>query len=347
MSRPRAFPFPDSKAGVFHAVSRIAGRLHLIGDEEKAFFIRVMRAYADLLGVRLLTWCVMSNHFHILVHVPQRPPGDGPPLHLILERMEAAVGREHMTFTRKQLAHWEQMGAHDLIEAWRRRQVAAMFSLSEFVQRVKQRFTRWYNKRTGRTGVLWEDRFASTIVEDGERALRMMAAYIDLNPVRAGLVTDPGDYPWSGYAAAMSGDEAAQEGLARIAGVARVEGGGAETNRAGKARRLRGLVAYRQMLGVTGRERKTADGTVVRRGLSEKVRERLLRASGVRREQCLRRIRQLSAGVLVGSREFVDEWFARNRHHVQGRSREERRSGARPIGKPWRGLHCLRRLQKE
>jgi putative transposase len=70
---------------------------------------------------------------------------------------------------------------------------------------VQLRFSLWYNSRTGRRGTLWENRFTSVIVEEEQRALRTMAAYIDLNPVRAGMVTDPADYRWSGYAEAMAG----------------------------------------------------------------------------------------------------------------------------------------------
>jgi len=44
----------------------------------------------------------------------------------------------------------------------------------------------------------------------------MMAAYIDLNPVRAGIVTDPRDYRWSGYGAACAGMEWAKQGIDRV-----------------------------------------------------------------------------------------------------------------------------------
>jgi putative transposase len=51
---------------------------------------------------------------------------------------------------------------------------------------------------------LWEDRFKSVIVESGVAA-RTIAAYIDLNPVRAGMATDPADYRWSSYGEAVGG----------------------------------------------------------------------------------------------------------------------------------------------
>jgi hypothetical protein len=61
------------------------------------------------------------------------------------------------------------------------------------------------------------ERFKSVLVEDGE-ALRTMAAYIDLNPVRAGMVKDPKDYRWCGYGEAMGGGTAARLELCQVVG---------------------------------------------------------------------------------------------------------------------------------
>ncbi len=73
-------------------------------------------------------------------------------------------------------------------------------------------------------GTLWEGRFKSVLVEEGVAA-RAMAAYIDLNPVRAGMVTDPADYRWSSYGEAMGGGAKgtgakARAGLVRTLGKA-------------------------------------------------------------------------------------------------------------------------------
>jgi hypothetical protein len=247
-----------------------------------------------------------------------------------------------------------------------------MYSLSEYMKRVKQRFTRWYNKRTGRVGIFWEDRYRSTIVQDGStlrnaalsrqspavedenRALRMMATYIDLNPVRAGITDDPGNYRWSGYAEAMAGKADAMEGIARITGATaeRMMGRGPgqpaaeESTAQRKRRQLKALVAYRQMLGLAGRERTREDGTVVRRGVSAKVHARLELESGVKRGQLLRRMRHFTRGVIIGSKEFINEWFRRNRSYFGGASRENRQTGARPLGRQWKGLYNLRQLRQ-
>ena len=66
------------------------------------------------------------------------------------------------------------------------------------MQAVGRRYVRYFNDRQGRSGTLWEGRYRSTLI-DTERYLLACMAYIDLNPVRAGLVSDPRDYPWSSH----------------------------------------------------------------------------------------------------------------------------------------------------
>jgi putative transposase len=100
--------------------------------------------------------------------------------------------------------------------AFLERYYCRMWDVSEFMKGVKQCFTQWYNGRTGRKGTLWEERFKSVVVEGAGKALGAMAAYIDLNPVRAGIVEDPKDYRWSGYGAALAGRRRAQEGLGKV-----------------------------------------------------------------------------------------------------------------------------------
>ena len=66
-----------------------------------------------------------------------------------------------------------------------------MHDVSAFMKTLLQRFTQWYNLRMERSGPLWEGRFKSVLVEGKPGALMAMAGYIDLNPLRAGMVEDP------------------------------------------------------------------------------------------------------------------------------------------------------------
>ena len=67
-----------------------------------------------------------------------------------------------------------------------------------FMQAVGRRYVRYFNDRHGRTGTLWEGRYRSTVIQADVYLLPCMA-YIDLNPVRAGLVAHAKDYRWSSF----------------------------------------------------------------------------------------------------------------------------------------------------
>jgi putative transposase len=70
--------------------------------------------------------------------------------------------------------------------------------IPQMMQAVGRRYVRHYNLRHARTGTLWEGRYKSTLIQ-AERYLLACMVYMDLNPVRAAMVADPGDYPWTSY----------------------------------------------------------------------------------------------------------------------------------------------------
>lgn len=72
-------------------------------------------------------------------------------------------------------------------------------SLPHMMQAVGRRYVRLFNQRQGRTGTLWEGRYRATLIQS-DRYLLACMVYIDLNPVRAGLVADPAEYQWSSHA---------------------------------------------------------------------------------------------------------------------------------------------------
>ena len=102
-----------------------------------------------------------------------------------------------------------------LLEPFRKR----MNDISIFIKELKGRFAQWYNRRYGRYGALWAERFKSVLLEGGQ-AVAAIAAYIDLNPVRAGLCEDPKEYRYCGYAEAVAkGTAVAMEGIRVILGL--------------------------------------------------------------------------------------------------------------------------------
>ena len=75
---------------------------------------------------------------------------------------------------------------------------------STLMKHLGQRYVQHFNRKHGRTGSLWEGRFRSSIV-DSEGYLLRCQCYIEMNPVRAGMVERPDDYPWSSYASNANG----------------------------------------------------------------------------------------------------------------------------------------------
>lgn len=71
-------------------------------------------------------------------------------------------------------------------------------TISQMMQAVGRRYVQYFNRSYQRSGTLWEGRFRSCLVQE-ESYLLQLYRYIELNPVRAGLVKDPADYSWSSY----------------------------------------------------------------------------------------------------------------------------------------------------
>ena len=70
--------------------------------------------------------------------------------------------------------------------------------ISKVMQCVGRRYVRYFNHRHQRTGTLWEGRYRASVI-DSERYLFTCSRYIEENPVRAGVVMEPSQYPWSSY----------------------------------------------------------------------------------------------------------------------------------------------------
>ena len=75
---------------------------------------------------------------------------------------------------------------------------AAATSLPSLMQAVGRGYVRYFNQKQGRSGTLWEGRYRSTLIQ-ADRYLLACMAYIDLNPVRAGIAASAADYPWSSH----------------------------------------------------------------------------------------------------------------------------------------------------
>jgi hypothetical protein len=177
----------------------------------------------------------------------------------------------------------------------RQKLLVRMGDLSEFMKTVKQRFSIWYNRNHGnRLGTLWADRFKSVLVEGAGNPLQTMAAYIDLNPVRAGIVDDPKNYRFCGYAEAVAGDKLAKQGLLRV-----------WQDRVGKSARIpEALKAHRMLIFGKGASPFTHKGVVISREKAVQVMdEEEGELSKTAMLHC--RVRYFTDGAILGSAEFV------------------------------------------
>ena len=286
-----------------------------------------MKLYAKLFGLRILGYCLMDNHFHILVEVPRRP--EVPPSNEeLVALVRATLGQSRADNLAKWFAIWEDQENRHAIEAERERWFRQMWNLAAFMKVLKQRFSQWFNRTrpTRRTGTLWEDRYRSVLVEHGA-ALPVMAAYIDLNPVRGGKVGDPKEYPWSGYGAAMAGCVEAQAGLRWIAEHANADGlSPAATPSTG----IDAILAwYREHLYIRGEEVRNAEGAVVKRGFNqEAIREVLKMGGRLPIADLLRlRVRAFTDGAVLGGEPFVEAVFQAYRSRFSAK----RLSGSRRL----------------
>jgi hypothetical protein len=298
------------ESNCFHVMSRTCGGAVFFDETEKEALLRVMKRLAAFCGVKLLTYCIMGNHFHALVRIPKRevwlaerfggPEGEEK----LLRHLRVLYSKAFVQALREDLAALRAQGMGALAEARVEAFKARMGDVSEWMREVKVRFSRWYNKRHERKGTLWMGPFRSVLVEGHKTqdcktedraqldALQVMAAYIDLNPVRAGLVAGAEEYRWSGWGEALMGEKEAVAGLCDVVGcgVSQWE--------------VRGKVAYGSWV---GERRKVEDEDEM--------------------GSLLRRVRAFSAGVAVGSAGFVEEVF-NGRRDLFGPNRSD---GARPL----------------
>jgi len=362
-------PGHEERAGIYHVVARTVWKTFLFNDAEKELLRVTMRNYEAFCGVRVLTFCLMTNHVHILVEVPPKQDAElllDAPDSVFLDRLSHIYSEDFVEGIRDSiektridgeegdrqgLKNDEGVSAGELaeiyIEGIKSRYTRRMCDLSEFMKAVKQRFTQWYNSENGKKGTLWESRFKSELVQSGYAA-QTVAAYIDLNPLRAGMVTDPKDYRWCGYAEALAGKKEAQLGLLSV--MQGVENVVPNCELLGSLSKNWSEVMdeYRMVLAVDGvaadlnadpiqGERKSSKRKK-RKGYSREESERILENGGkLSRSEMLRcKVRYFSDGVVLGSREFVNSFYQNLKKRSQEQANydgqyEKRETGARKL----------------
>ena len=168
----------------YHCCARIAGFQgdYLFTDIDKEKGVCLVKDLCRLFFIEPISMAWMGNHWHIVVYAPYEKPS----IEDTAERYNSYYDESHNKLD----------PINNLEEC--RRMAGQLIDISFFMRQIHQRFTYYINRIHERRGTLWAERFKSTILE-GRTALWTCVKYIELNPVRAGLVKNPADYRFSSW----------------------------------------------------------------------------------------------------------------------------------------------------
>ena len=258
----------------YHLYSRMAGKkgeYPLAEKHHRRRFIELLRFYSRVYFTKIAGFTVMGNHYHLVAWFEQ----------------PFQVPREEL----KRRALLLYPDDEEEIDAWTPKQWSRfeerLFDVSEFMRNLQAGFARWYNRVEERKGRFWGDRFKSTLLEDAD-AVRNCLLYVELNPVRAGLVERPEEYAGSSIYLRESGLDGWLLPLRELVG---------RRSRKEALREHKAQLYYRGA--VAGRDGQAViPSEVVRREESRGFRERGVYA---------KRLRYFVDGVALGSEAFVRE----------------------------------------
>jgi len=198
---------------VHHITSRIAHKVRFLQEEaERNDLIEMIRRAAEFVGIKLLGWCIMINHFHILAFLPSPIEVDEKEVlrrHGVLKGAKGAAALEEQLVKLRLEGETGCKEAERLLDALRKR----MYSVGEFVKIVKQWFSEEYNRRNSHTGTLWEGVYHDRVVAYCHDDIAECLGYIHLNPIRAAACATFDGYAWSSYSAFKKGDGVAIDGM--------------------------------------------------------------------------------------------------------------------------------------
>ena len=194
MGYPRAFTVDPDQPGFYHCVSRCVRRAWLCGedplsgrcfDHRRDWIEQRLISLADSFAVGLFAWAVMSNHTHVVLRIDPKLP----------ERWsDEEVARRWARLDRRlaivEPAHVETRVRQLLVQPKRIAELRARLgSLSWFMRFLNECIAREANAEDRCTGRFWEGRFKCQALLDDAAVVACMA-YVDLNPIRAGIADD-------------------------------------------------------------------------------------------------------------------------------------------------------------
>jgi len=324
-------------AATYHVMSRIVDKQLIIKDLEKRYLRGLLSRLEVFTGCRIRTYAILENHFHILLHVPLKIDLDNRE---VKRRAKVLYGAKKYALMEDQWKQWQESGQQNRILEQLDKFRARMFDVSQFMKTFKQCFSIYYNLNHERRGTLWEERFKSVLVEESEYAQLVVGAYIDLNPVRAGMVKDPKDYRWSGYGEAVGGTKLsgayAAESKRRIC----------DLFVSSEVDEKQALMQYREILYTQGACRHDElSGQVIKPGFSRGQVDKVLDGGGrlplIEVLHC--KVRYFSDGMVIGGKAFVEK-VLNDRSDIFTVKRRARGAKEMKFG-VWGGLCAARELR--
>ena len=157
---------PEGRASVYHCISRVVAGESKLDTSTKEFFRKRMWKLAQFCEVQILTYCIMSNHFHLLVRTPASVDLDDPSL---LQKLIDFYGAESKKVKQFRLL-MEGNSTKELAEL-RKSYLSRMGDVSQFLKELKEGVSKRFNHVNDRFGPLWSERCRSLLVEDQPNAL--------------------------------------------------------------------------------------------------------------------------------------------------------------------------------
>nr|WP_009965456.1 transposase [Verrucomicrobium spinosum] len=137
MASPRYFADQMVPVAYYHCISRVVERRLAFGPEEKEQFVRLMRAYEGFCQVRVLSYCVMSNHFHIMVEVRKRPEGEVFTDEWLLKQATLIYSKPAVRMLKETLETFRSQGHDAAAEELKERCLGRMWDVSQFMKELK------------------------------------------------------------------------------------------------------------------------------------------------------------------------------------------------------------------
>ena len=184
MSHARIKEVCEDQSVYYLVTNRVAGGRFLFKNQEKQKLKELLFDGVDRLSYQVVDYVFMDNHFHVIVKIPAIDKISESEL---LKRYRLYKNDEDIEFISEAQKSDFKFIIHDI---------------SRIIGNWQQRFVQWFNREHNSWGRLFGQRFDSELIEVSEHSdslLRVMA-YVTLNPVRAGLVKDPKDFHFCGYA---------------------------------------------------------------------------------------------------------------------------------------------------